>query len=115
MWIEVKWFDKLIPRDSVPYRTTNYFTAGQEDWLKGIITRNGSALLTGSPNEHVLVWSADLYRLRSQRWGDTVTGAAFLGATDRSVARFLASSLSANHGTASVGRRRSVGNSKVAG
>lgn len=99
MWIEVKWFDKLIPRDSVPYRTTNYFTAGQEDWLKGIITRNGSALLTGSPDEHVLVWGADLYRLRSQRWGDTVTGAAFLGATERSVARFLRNHLNYVTGT----------------
>ena len=75
MWIEVKWFENPIPADSIPYRTRNYFTAGQEAWLRSVCVESnqpfGSALLTGTPAENILVWGPGLAALRYEPWSRT--------------------------------------------
>jgi hypothetical protein len=88
----VKWFPKALASDSHPFKSTSYFTKGQERWLMDH-GRAGSGhcyLLVGTPTEHALIRYDALPGLRSQRWDRVRATTPLLDDTlDGVVERFL--------------------------
>lgn len=71
-WIEVKYLPRDPTPGRIPFEKPNYFTKGQERYLREAGTAGGHCYLwVGTPSEARVFGHEELSALRSQRWGDT--------------------------------------------